>query len=83
MVLDEHVQPGAHVNAVGAFTPNTRELPSSLIGRARVYVDTRAGALSEAGDLLQPVQEGAFKLEDVAGEVGEVLPGSRGGAQGR
>jgi ornithine cyclodeaminase/alanine dehydrogenase-like protein (mu-crystallin family) len=73
VVVDEHVQPGAHINAVGAFTPTTRELPSTLIGRARVYVDTRAGALSEAGDLLLAVLDGAFALENVAGEVGEVV----------
>jgi ornithine cyclodeaminase len=63
------------VNAVGAFTPTTRELPSALIGRARVYVDTRAGALAEAGDLLLALQDGAFALEDVIGEVGEILLG--------
>jgi alanine dehydrogenase len=73
VVLADHVRPGAHVNAVGAFTPATRELPAALIARARVYVDTRAGALSEAGDLLLAVHEGAFALADVAGEVGEVL----------
>jgi ornithine cyclodeaminase/alanine dehydrogenase-like protein (mu-crystallin family) len=71
----ERVRPGAHVNAVGAFTPSTRELPTALVRRARVYVDTRAGALAEAGDLLLPVQEGAFSLDDVAGELGEVLLG--------
>jgi alanine dehydrogenase len=80
VVLDEHVRDGAHVNAVGAFTPTTRELPSKLIGRARVYVDTRAGALSEAGDLLLAAQEGAFELDAVAGEVGEVV---LGGVPGR
>jgi ornithine cyclodeaminase/alanine dehydrogenase-like protein (mu-crystallin family) len=79
VVLDEHVQPGAHVNAVGAFTPTTRELPSKLIGRARVFVDTRVGALSEAGDLLLAAHEGGFRLEDIAGEVGEVLLGSNAG----
>ncbi len=73
VVLDEHVRAGAHVNAVGAFTPTTRELPPQLIGRARVFVDTRAGALSEAGDLLLAAQEGRFALDAVAGEVGEVL----------
>ena len=41
------------MNAVGAFTPNTRELPSSLIGRARCVRRYTYGALSEAGDLLQ------------------------------
>jgi ornithine cyclodeaminase/alanine dehydrogenase-like protein (mu-crystallin family) len=73
VVLNEHVRAGAHINAVGAFTPTTRELPTALIGRARIYVDTRAGALSEAGDLLLAAEEGGFALGDVAGEVGEVL----------
>lgn len=71
----EWVQPGAHVNAVGAFTPSTRELPSELVARARVYVDTRAGAGAEAGDLLIPAQEGRFSLDRVVGEVGEVVLG--------
>lgn len=79
IVVGDDVQPGAHVNAVGAFTPATRELPSKLIGRARVYVDTRAGALSESGDLLLAVQDGVFQLANVAGEVGEVLLGRAAG----
>ncbi len=74
------VRPGAHLNAVGAFTPAARELPAALLGSARVYVDTRAGALSEAGDLLLAAQEGRWRLEDVAGEVGELLLGE---AEGR
>jgi len=80
VVVDGSVQDGAHVNAVGAFTPTTRELPAALVGRARVYVDTRPGALSEAGDLLLAVRDGTFSLDGVAGEVGEVL---LGGAPGR
>jgi ornithine cyclodeaminase len=81
VVLAEHVREGAHINAVGAFTPTTRELPSALMRRARVFVDTRAGALAEAGDLLLAVGDGAFTLEDVVGEVGEVLPGQVSGRQ--
>jgi ornithine cyclodeaminase/alanine dehydrogenase-like protein (mu-crystallin family) len=77
VVVDAMVRPGAHINAVGAFTPTTRELPTELVSRARVYVNTRAGALSEAGDLLLPVQEGKFDLARVAGEVGDLV---RGGA---
>jgi ornithine cyclodeaminase/alanine dehydrogenase-like protein (mu-crystallin family) len=76
VVVDDRVRPGAHVNAVGAFTPSTRELPSALVGRAAVYVDTRAGACSEAGDLLLAVRDAAFDLERLAGEVGEVLLGT-------
>jgi ornithine cyclodeaminase/alanine dehydrogenase-like protein (mu-crystallin family) len=79
VVVDSAVRDGAHVNAVGAFTPSTRELPSALVGRARVFVDTRPGALSEAGDLLLAANDGAFSLDRVAGEVGEVLLGSVAG----
>ena len=75
VVVDAAVRPGAHVNAVGAFTPSTRELPTELVARARVYVDTRAGAESEAGDLLIAAQEHQFHLDDVIGEVGEVVLG--------
>jgi ornithine cyclodeaminase/alanine dehydrogenase-like protein (mu-crystallin family) len=64
---------------VGSFTPTTRELPTALIARAGVYVDSRAGAFSEAGDLLLPVQEGAFALDRVRGEIGEVLLERAGG----
>lgn len=79
VVVGERVQAGAHVNAVGAFTPTTRELPGELIGRSRVFVDTRAGADSEAGDLLLAVSDGLFALSRVAGEIGELVLGSASG----
>lgn len=59
------LQPGTHVNAVGAFTPDSRELDSDTICRARVVVDTFAGALAEAGDLLQPMAEERIGREHV------------------
>jgi ornithine cyclodeaminase len=82
VVIADQVRAGAHINAVGAFTPTTRELPSALMARARVYVDSRAGALSEAGDILLAAGEGAFAPESVAGELGEVLLGSVPGRTG-
>src|SRR5207245_2859416 len=54
-------------------------LPATLMARARVYVDTRAGAYAEAGDLLLAVQDGAFALSEVAGELGEVILGTIAG----
>jgi ornithine cyclodeaminase/alanine dehydrogenase-like protein (mu-crystallin family) len=73
VVVDGSVRDGAHVNAVGAFTPSTRELPAALVGRSRIVVDTRTAGLAEAGDLLLAAREGALRLDDVAGELGEVL----------
>lgn len=83
-VLDDAwVSDGCHVNAVGAFTPTTRELPGSLVERSRIFVDTRAGAFSEAGDLLLAAAEGSFSLDTVAGEIGEVISGRCVGRSGR
>ena len=53
------VAPGAHVNAVGAYTPTTRELDSELVAKARLYADRRESLLSEAGEFLIPKARGA------------------------
>ncbi len=67
---------GAHINAVGAPRPDWRELDTAAVRRARVFVDSRAGALTESGDLLAPIGEGAIGKDHIRGEIGEVLAGS-------
>jgi ornithine cyclodeaminase/alanine dehydrogenase-like protein (mu-crystallin family) len=66
---------GAHVNLIGAHTPKTCEADTDVITRCSLYVDSRQSALSEAGDLLIPVAEGAIGDSDIVGEIGEVLEG--------
>jgi ornithine cyclodeaminase len=69
------LRPGAHVNAVGASLRTARELDSAAVARARVFVDRRESAASEAGDLLIPRAEGAIGDGHVQGELGDVLLG--------
>ena len=69
------VSPGAHINAVGAYTPATRELDSALVVAARLYADRRESLLSEAGEFLIPRSEGLIGDEHIVGEIGEVLLG--------
>ena len=69
------LRPGTHVNAVGAYTPVTRELDSDLVAGARLYADRRESLLSEAGEFLIPKGEGRVGDDHVAGEIGEVLAG--------
>jgi ornithine cyclodeaminase len=66
------VQPGAHVDLVGGFRPNMREADDALVGAAEVFVDTYAGALAEAGDLLQPMAAGCLAREDIRGELADL-----------
>jgi alanine dehydrogenase len=69
---------GTHVNAVGAFQPQARELDSDLIERAAVFVDSREAALAEAGDLIIPIEEGRFAPDRIRAEIGEVVAGRTG-----
>jgi ornithine cyclodeaminase len=56
-----------------------RESDDETIRRSRIFVDTREGALSEAGDLLQPIHAGVFNPEDVAGDLFDLTRGDRAG----
>jgi ornithine cyclodeaminase len=67
---------GAHVNAVGAFLPDTREVDTETVRRARVVVETRAVAAAEAGDVLVPIAEGAVQAEHVVADLGELVRGA-------
>ncbi len=67
--------PGIHINAVGASAPGARELTTAAVARARVYVDRRESAWTEADDLRIPRDEGAIAPDHVVGELGELLLG--------
>ena len=76
ILAGERLAPGCHVNAVGACTPNARELDGAAIRRARVFVDRRESAWHEAGDLILPLRAGEVDESCVAGELGELLLGT-------
>jgi ornithine cyclodeaminase len=71
----EALAAGAHVNAVGAYRPDAREVDTRAVIRARVVVETRAAALAESGDLLVPIGEGAIG-DHVVADLQEVVRGA-------
>src|SRR5258708_6337667 len=73
------VRDGAHICAVGACRPDQREMDTALVRDARVFVDSRVGALAEAGDLVIPIREGAIDASHIAGELGDVFGGRTAG----
>jgi ornithine cyclodeaminase/alanine dehydrogenase-like protein (mu-crystallin family) len=83
VVDDADIAPGTHVVGVGACRPDQREMPTALVARARVFVDSRAGALQEAGDIVLPIGEGAFGATHLAGELGELVAGRVDGRRSR
>ncbi len=73
------VRPGTHINAVGTFTPTTREVASDLMAAARLYADQVSAMKRESGEYLIPLQEGLLGEDAIVGSVGEVLLGRKPG----
>lgn len=72
LVEGEWLREGQHLDLVGAYTPQMRESDDKTVWRARVYVDTRAGALKEGGDIVQPLANGTIEEDDVIGDLFEL-----------
>ena len=68
------IQSGTHVNAVGAYKPDARELDDATITRSSVFVEVKEPALREAGDLRIPIESGVLVASDVT-ELGDVAAG--------
>jgi ornithine cyclodeaminase len=79
LLLGHWLPLGVHIDLVGAFTPEMREADDETLRRARVFVDTREGALTEAGDLMHAIAAGAMSEDDIAGDLFELTRGSRAG----
>lgn len=75
IVLGTDLTPGCHVNLVGAHSPTTREADPDVFERARVYTEITEFALSEAGDLIIPVNNGEYAADKIIGELGALLNG--------
>lgn len=67
------VKPGAHVISVGACRPTQREMDPALVARSRLFVDSRAAALVESGDIVLGMKEGRFAADHIVAELGELL----------
>lgn len=73
-----HLRPGTHLNLVGTFRPQSREVDTHSIRRSRVVVDTYSAA-SEVGELLIPMGEGAIPRDHVAADLHELVSGTKQG----
>ena len=73
------LKPGAHLDLVGAFTPKMRESDDEAVLRASLFVDTRDGALSEGGDLVQPISSGIIGRDAVRADLYDLARGIHAG----
>ena len=79
VIRGEWLKAGIHVDVMGAFRPTMREVDGAAVERASVFVDTREGALSEAGDIMLAIAEGRFAPERIAADLKELCTGRHRG----
>ncbi len=80
IIKGANLKPGAHLDLVGGYTPQTREADDDAARRSRIFVDRRESAFHGVGDILQPIASGAIKEDDVLGDLYDLVGG---GAPGR
>ena len=59
------LQPGQHLDLIGAYKPGMREVDDAAMVRARLFVDSRATTLHHIGELIDPLASGAITEADV------------------
>jgi ornithine cyclodeaminase len=69
------LRPGAHLDLIGSFTPTMRETDDTAMRRARIFVDTREGALAEAGEIIQGIASGVMVAADIVGDLAGLCRG--------
>ncbi len=75
LIKGEWVRPGRHIDLVGGYRPDMRELDDHGIARASIYVDSMEGALAEAGDLRSPLERGIISGSAIKGDISALLRG--------
>jgi ornithine cyclodeaminase len=79
LVRGAWLRPGQHLDLVGSFTPEMREVDDEALVRSRIYVDTREGALTESGELVQAMSGGLLTAADIHGDLAALTRGTVSG----
>jgi alanine dehydrogenase len=77
----DDISSGAHINAIGAFTPTMCEVDATTLAHARIVVDQREAARAEAGDLIQALAAGRIAGPETWSELGDLARGLQPGRQ--
>jgi len=67
------IRPGVHITGMGSYRPHTREIGTDVVKASVVIVDSYEGALSEAGDIVIPIKEGAITKDHLYASIDELV----------
>lgn len=73
LILGEWVQPGTHVDLIGAFKADMREGDDALMAKAALFVDSRETTLGHIGELIEPIASGVITASSVLGDLYDLV----------
>jgi ornithine cyclodeaminase len=82
LIQGSWLQPGTHIDCVGAFLPDHREVDDDVVLRAELFVDSRLATLEEGGDLVIPISAGVIDESHVRADLFELCQGAHPGRSG-
>ena len=78
LIQGDWLNPGTHLDLVGAFRKNMREADNEAMRRARLFVDSRKTTIGEIGELVIPMEAGVITEDDVLADLYELCAGTKG-----
>ena len=73
--MDKDLKEGVHINGIGSYTPEMQEIPMQTVLRSKIVVDSLEASLTEAGDLIIPLQDKMLMDSNIHGEIGQIATG--------
>lgn len=65
LIKGDWLQPGQHLDLIGAYKPGMREVDDTAMARARLFVDSRATTIHHIGELIEPLKSGAITEDHI------------------
>jgi len=75
------LRPGVHISGIGSHLPYASEVDAGTVQRAKVVVDQMSACLAEAGDLIRPIENGAYDASQIHAEIGAIIAGAKPGRE--
>lgn len=77
LIFGKNLRPGQHLDMIGAYKPDMREMDDEALVRGNVFVDNIDGATKETGDLAIPIANGTFQIEDIKADLFDLAKGKK------
>lgn len=75
VIRGEWLQPGQHLDLIGAYRPDMREVDDTAMSRAAIFVDSRATTIHHIGEIMAPIASGAITESDIRADFYDIKAG--------